>query len=184
MSGRAAHDLGVHVLDQALYLMGRQVQSISAATYRVRPRGRGYRTGRSNKMRRQRVRGGDLASAFIRMTDGSTLLLEAGWSVFGDYADDFSITLYGTEGGATMSVKNYGWEDTVRVYTETAGSPSVIIPTLVRGGGHQAVVNKFIEAIRSDEWSAHVGREGLLRTRVVDACYTSAREGREMMLAE
>ena len=93
------------------------------------------------------------------------------------------MALYGTEGGARIEVEDYGWEDTLRVYTDIAGAPVNLRPELSRGGEHQAVVDAFVETIRRGDWSAHVGREGLKRTRIIDACYASAREGHEIMLA-
>lgn len=179
-------DLGVHVLDQALYLLGEPaIASVTASTYNeLGSRGRGMRTHGSKKMQ---VGSGfeveDLATAFIRTTDGATLLLEASWAVEGDFDDDFSLAIYGVNGGAEMDVKRYGWQDTLRIFTSVADSPVEIQPESVQGGGHQAVVSKFVETIRSGEWSGHTGQEGLNRARIVEACYTSAREGREVTLS-
>lgn len=179
-------DLGVHVLDQALYLLGEPaIASVTASTYNeLGSRGRGMRTRGSKKMQ---VGSGfeveDLATAFIRTTDGTTLLLEASWAVEGDFDDDFSLAMYGVDGGAEMDVKRYGWQDTLRIFTSVADSPVEIQPESVQGGGHQAVVSKFVETIRSGEWSGHTGQEGLNRARIVEACYTSAREGREVTLS-
>ncbi len=178
-------DLGVHVLDLALYLLDEpQVAGVSAAAYaELGPRGRGARRTGSTKM----VVGSvfeveDLATAFMRLADGGTLLLEASWAVYGSAGNDFGVTLFGTEGGAEIKVKNYNWEDTLRIYTDVAGVPADVHPRLAPPEGHLAVVRNFVEAIRSGDWSAHVGREGLHRTRIIDACYTSAVEGREVVL--
>lgn len=176
-------DLGVHALDQALYLMGEpEITSVSATTYaEFGPRGRGMRTVGNKKM--QTGNGyevEDLATAYMRTADGATLLLEASWMVQGSYDDDFGVTLYGTEGGAEIDVRRYGWEDTLRVFTDQAGVPVETRPESVRGRGHQAVVEKFVEAVRSGDWAAHTGQEGLNRARIVEACYASAREGREV----
>ncbi len=178
-------DLGVHVLDQALFILGEpEIQSVTASTYNeLGSRGKGMRSHGSKKMQ---VGSGfeveDLATAFIRTTDGATLLLEAAWAVEGDYDDDFSLAVHGVDGGAEIDVKRYGWQDTLRIFTDTAGSPVEIRPESVQGGGHQAVVNKFVETIRSGDWAGHAGQEGLKRAQIVEACYTSARERREVTL--
>jgi predicted dehydrogenase len=180
-------DLGVHVLDQALYLMGEpEVVTVSAAAYaEFGPRGRGMRTAGNPKMSvGSAYEVEDLATAFMRTADGATILLEASWAVMGAYDDDFRLELFGTEGGALMDVKRYGWEDTLRIFTDQAGHPVEARPRSVRGRGHQAVIEKFVDAIRGGEWAAHTGREGLNRARIVEACYTSAREGREVALGE
>ncbi len=178
-------DLGVHVLDMALYLLGEpELISVSAATYaELGPRGRGSRGDRTLV-----GAGGyeveDLATAFVRLGDGATLLIEASWAVYGKAADDFGVTLYGTEGGADIAVKNYNWEDTLTIYTDTAGVPSEVRPRVTRGEGHNAVVRNFVAAIRGGDWSSQNGREGLRRAQIIDACYQSALEGREIPLVE
>ena len=56
-------------------------------------------------------------------------------------------------------------------------------PRVIKGEGHQAVVRQFVDVIRSGDWSTHIGSQGLTRTRVIDACYTSALQGREVLLS-
>jgi predicted dehydrogenase len=175
-------DLGVHVLDMALYLLGEpKVASISAATYaELGPRGRGN-WGDYKLVGAGGYEVEDLATAFIRMVDGSTLLLEASWAVYGKSADDFGVTLFGTEGGAEIDVKNYVWENTLRIFTDVSGVPAEVQPRVKKGEGHLAVVRQFIQDIRSGDWSYN-GEQGLYRTRIIDACYTSAIERREVVL--
>ena len=89
----------------------------------------------------------DLATAFIRLSGGATLNLEAGWAVYRESSDDFGVTLYGTDGGAEMKVRNYGTSDTVRIYTDVAGVPAVVTPEIEPREGHLAVVRRFVETI-------------------------------------
>lgn len=177
-------DLGVHVLDMILYLMDEpEVISVSAATYsELGPRGRGSRSQTLVGTGGYEVE--DLATAFLRLADGATILVEASWAVYGKAGDDFGVTLYGTDGGADIVVKNYGWEDTLTLYSDTAGVPSEIRPRVWRGEGHQAVVRNFVNVIRSGEWAAHDGSEGMRRTQIIDACYRSGVEGREVKVGE
>lgn len=177
-------DLGVHVLDLALYLMGEpEVVSVSGATY-AELAGRG---GFANAKAPTSGGGGqieveDLATAFVRLEGGATLLLEASWASHGSAGDDFGVTLFGTDGGAEMKVRNYGTTDTLRIYADVGGSPAEIRPKTGPGEGHRAVVRAFLAAIESGDYSSHRGAEGLRRTRIVDACYRSAESGREVVL--
>lgn len=179
-------DLGVHVLDLALYLLGEpEVRAVSAATYaELGPAGRGGRGDDDKTSTGTGYEVEDLATAFIRLADGATLLLEASWAVHGSAGDDFGLTLYGTEGGAEIRVKNYNWDDTLRIFTDVAGVPAEVVPQLTRGEGHLAVVRDFVDTVRSGDWSKEFGEQGLVRARVIDACYASALEGREVPLEE
>lgn len=177
-------DLGVHVLDMAMYLLGEpNVEAVSAATYaELGPRGRGSRQSEHRKGGDGAYEVEDLATAFIRLAGGVTLLLEASWAVYGSQEDDFGVTLYGTEGGAKIDVKKYAWEDTLRIFKDVDGEPVTLAPEVTKGEGHLKVVRDFVDAIRNDEWVTHAGRAGLRRAQIIDACYQSAEEGREIAL--
>jgi len=176
-------DLGVHMLDMALFLMGEpRAKSVSGAVYaELGPRGRG-----GSGMQKQQVGGGyeveDLASAFIRMEDHATLLLETSWATYRANNDEYGVTLYGTEGGAEIRVINYVPDNTLTVFVDVAGTPVDIHPHPGKGEGHLVILRDFVAMIRSSDWAGCVGREGLARTRIIDACYRSAREGREIVL--
>ena len=175
-------DLGVHVLDLAMWLLGEpEVRSVSASTYaELGPRGRGSsgatKFGAGNAYEVE-----DLATAFIRLENGTTLLLEASWATYSGVGDDFGVDLYGTEGGAEIDIKNYGWERTLRIFNDVGGTPADIMPRVKKGEGHLAVVREFIASIRTGEEPLRGGLEGLRRARIIDACYASAAEGREIM---
>jgi predicted dehydrogenase len=177
-------DLGVHVLDMALHLLGEpEVITASASTYNelgrlgrgIDKRARKYGTGSTYDVE-------DLATAFLRLSTGGTLLLEAAWATNSSAKDDFGVTLYGTEGGAEIKVSNYNFEDTLHIFTDVADVPAVIQPHLTRGEGHFAVVRNFIEIVASGNWSLYTGQEGLRRTKIIEACYASALQGREVVL--
>jgi predicted dehydrogenase len=179
-------DLGVHMIDMALYLMGEpEVESVSCATYaELGPRGRGGRGDFGLMQGDKPYEVEDLATAFIRLSEGATLNLEAGWAAYRESSDDFGVTLYGTDGGAEMKVRNYGTSDTVRIYTDVAGAPAVVMPEIEPREGHFAVVRRFVETIRGGDWEGQFGEDGLDRARIIDACYASALENREVSLRE
>ena len=179
-------DLGVHMVDMALFLMGDPgVESVSCATYaELGPQGRGGWSGKGLMTGENPYEVEDLATAFIRLSGGATLNLETGWAVYRESSDDFGVTLYGTDGGAEMKVRNYGTADTVRIYTDVAGVPAVVTPEIEPREGHYAVVRRFVETVRGGDWRGQHGEDGLDRARIIDACYASALEGREISLRE
>jgi predicted dehydrogenase len=158
-------DLGVHMVDMAIFLMGEpEVESVSCATYaELGPRGRGGRGDFGLMQSDKPYEVEDLATAFIRFSGGATLSLEAGWAAYRESSDDFGVTLYGTDGGAEMKVRNYGTSDTVRIYTDVAGVPAVVVPEIEPREGHYAVVRRFIETIWEGAWEGQYGEDGLNR---------------------
>ncbi|MGI8868829.1 MAG: Gfo/Idh/MocA family protein [Mycobacteriales bacterium] len=175
-------DLGVHMLDMALYLLGEpKVLAVSAATYsELGPQGRGASPYSAKQVVGSAYEVEDLGTAFLRLSGGATLLLEASWATYRESGDLYGVTLFGNDGGAEIRSKNYGWEDTLRIYRDENGVPVETRPEVPRGEGHLAVVRSFVEAIQSGDWKGHDGAEGLVRARVIEACYASAREGREV----
>jgi predicted dehydrogenase len=173
-------DLGVHMLDIALYLLGEpRVVSASAATYaELGPRQPAVHASAGGRPPLFDVE--DLASAFLRLDGGETLTLEASWAGYPGSGDRFGVTLFGDKGGAEIDVANYSPTDTLRIYQDVGGAPAEIRPLLPPGGDHREVVAEFVDAIRGGQWERHQGAEGLARTRIIDACYQSASEGREV----
>jgi len=56
--------------------------------------------------------------------------------------------------------------------------PEVHVPV----ARQRLVIAEFVNAVRGGDWAAHRGDFALHRTAVLDACYRSAAEGREVRL--
>lgn len=177
-------DLGVHMLDMALYLMGDpKVLSVTASTYAaLGPRGKGFSGNRYNVQQVFDVE--DLATAFIRLEGGKTLALETSWAGYGKHQDSFGVSLFGANGGAELDVAMYTEQDTVRVFTDMAGAPVEVRPTTERSGSHAAIAREFSEIILSGQWTDVIGRDGLRRAQVIEAAYQSARDCREIAVED
>lgn len=181
-------DLGVHVLDMALFLLDEpDVVSVTASTYNeLGSRGIGFdltarKSGLNSKFEVE-----DLATAFIRLSTGATLLLETSWATHSSAQDGYGVVLYGTQGGADIHAQKqttgYSTTDTLTIYTDVTGLPAKISPQVQGGEFHAAVTRDFIDIITSGNWSLHNGSDGLRRARIIDACYASALQGREVIL--
>jgi predicted dehydrogenase len=176
-------DLGVHILDMALHLMGEpQVTTVSADTFaELGPRGKGSRDPNANTLG-SAFEVEDLATAYLRLKGGGALQLETSWATFRAPGDNFGIELFGTDGGAKIEVQNYTSDDTLRIFTDVGGVPAEVKPATGAGLGHRAVVAEFVRIVKSGEWEGQNGSEALLRTEIIDACYASAKAGREVVL--
>ncbi len=176
-------DIGVHVIDYALHLLGEpKVLSVSASAFsEIGPQGRGGGSyGAQAADSAFEVE--DFASAFIRLEGGATLLVEAGWAAYRDTADLLDFRVYGTDGGAELR-RSGGPDDaveTLQVFTEERDYEPEVGPSL----GHQGVVDDFLAAVRGDQdtWRRHDGSLALDRARIIDACYASAAQHREVQL--
>ncbi|MEA2286545.1 MAG: hypothetical protein QOJ21_2588 [Solirubrobacteraceae bacterium] len=180
-------DIGIHVLDYALFLLGNpKVSAVSASTYDLLGRsGWGSNTSwnKSGAADSKTFDVEDLATVFMRLEDGGTLLLEASWAAHRADGDEFGITLYGTDGGAELIVEDYAPSGSLRVFTDDDGN---LVEKRLRGRpgrGHKAVVEQFAEKVRSGRFDEHDGSGAAELARIVDACYRSAAEQREIRLS-
>jgi predicted dehydrogenase len=81
-------------------------------------------------------------------------------------------------------VRNYTYDDTVRIFTDIGGMPTDLKPKIFKGdGGHTQVIRRFVNAILHGGPPTPTPAEGLRRAEVLDACYRSAAAGREVLIA-
>jgi predicted dehydrogenase len=180
-------DLGVHVLDMALYMMGNPgVTAVSAATYaELGPQGKGaWRGARFHVDVTQPYEVEDLATALIRLEGGATLQLETSWAAYTGAGDDFGVSLFGNNGGAEIVAKDYALTGTLRVFGEFAGIPTDSSPRLQKISGHTEIIKAFVTSILTGAPFSPSGEEGVERARLIDAIYRSAELGREITIDE
>lgn len=181
-------DIGVHALDYALHLLGEpKVLAVSAATHsELGPQGRGGGNRYTAQATSHAFEVEDFASAFLRLEGGRTLLLEAAWATYRETDDLLDFTVYGTDGGAELKVQGAPFPPVgqLRVFTDKDGESADYVPTVLPGRAHDAVVEDFITAVRAgeEEWARHDGSLALYRAQIIDACYQSALEQREVRL--
>ncbi len=177
-------DLGLHVLDLALWLMGHpRVVSVSGATYAAfGPMGKGGWDG----WRFTSGEGGfdveDLATAYIRLDTGAVLFLEASWATYTGAGDDYYVHLFGTEGGAELTVRRYTHKDTLRLFGDMAGTPVEIKPSYPQQDGHDMAIEHFVDCIVNDREPMASGEQGIEIVRIIDAIYRAAETAREIAL--
>lgn len=176
-------DLGVHMLDMALYLMGEpHVLSITASTYsELGSRGKGFFYPPPAG---QRFDVEDLATAFIRLEGGKTLALETSWASYGKHGDSFGVSLFGITGGAELEVNHYVDKDTLRVFTDIGGAPVEVRPNPEPRQGHLSIAREFTDLILRGQPELEIGRDGLRRAQVIEAAYLSAQQGREIAVED
>ena len=172
-------DIGVHILDLTLWLMGHpEPVSVSGQTYaKFGPR-EGV-LGLMGEWDPKTFTVEDFAAGFIRFRNGATLSLESSFAA--NIAENqFHTTLLGTEGGALL----YPSDDArTRLLREESGTLTDTIPAfLMRVNTHEAELRAFVQALADDMPVPVPGEQGLLVTRLLDALYESAETGHEVLL--
>jgi predicted dehydrogenase len=175
--GGCTYDIGAHVLDQTLYLMGEfAAATVSGQTYaKFGPRGRGDGAwGKSEIDPRKPFDVDDLSVAFIRLKSGRTVLLETSWAAHQPLPDVNGTQLFGTEAGATTNPLQL-FRPGRRGYRVEKIRP---LPPRVNP---DRMVH-FINVLLGREEPQVRPEESLAVQRILDAIYRSAATGREVRL--
>ena len=173
-------DIGVHMLDLALYLMGNpKPVSVYGSTYaEFGPRKRGIGTwGTPNWNGFYDVE--DLATALIKMEDGSTLTLDVSWAVHGDLENNGGfVHLNGSEGGAVIR-GNKG-----KLFLEKYGRAVDVElePNPKAENARVLMFRHFVECVREGKQPISNALTGYTNNLILEAIYESSRTGGEVKL--
>ncbi len=169
-------DIGVHILDLTLHLMGHpEPVSVSGIT----PQKLAKRTdirGWWGEWDRDKITVEDFAAGFVRFKNGAALSLECSWLLNQKEPETTSINLMGTDAGAQ-------WPD-LEIYGEEAGSTTDIKLQFAddKIGGHHKEIAAFAEAILEGKPSPVPAEQSLNVIRILDGLYRSNESGREVVL--
>ena len=182
--GGALIDLGVHVLDLALWLMGypKPVSVSGAAFAEFGPR---LQKTKPREMKpAHKIEVEDLGMGFIRFEDGAVLQFEAAWATHREpMQDGFFVRLFGSEAGANFFTGAANGE-TVQAFKYIDNEPTTLTPKLpTEHAGHSRAVHHFVECCLTGQTPESPGEHGLIGLKIIDAIYESARTGKEITLA-
>lgn len=170
-------DIGVHILDLTLFLMGHP-KPVSAS-------GRTWDTlGKDPTLfnywgdyDRSRFTVEDMAVGLVRFENGAVVLLES--SFMSNIKEElFRTELFGTKAGALVKA---GGDDPIEIYTEQDRQLFDLRPRNVPTvqSSHTAEVQAFVRAVASGGPSPVPPEQGLVLNAVFDALYRSSESGRE-----
>lgn len=174
-------DIGVHMLDMALYFMGNpKPVSVFGATYaEFGPKKRGIGTWGTPQW------DGvfdveDLATAMIRMEDGSMLTLEVSWAVNNAPEDSAGfVRLMGDKAGACFKTGQNG-----TFYTEQFDRPvDVDVQPNRNAPDERSLLSAhFVECVRDGKQPISDAMSGLTNNLIIEGIYESSRTGHEVAL--
>ena len=173
--GGAMIDLGVHQLDQMLWVLGHP--SIKSLTAQV------YTKFDKIDVPHLEMDVDDFSVAFLRFDDGSTLEMEISWASHHDTDENRLLQLYGTEGGARRYLVGYeGGPHDLTIYRRRHGAMTEeIVHSPAKVTNVQA---DFVDAILNDREPIATAQHGLITMMILDALYESSKTGREVVFSE
>ena len=174
--GGALIDIGVHTLDQTMWLMGNpKPVAVSGMVYDVF----GTRSDVVNTWGPwdpETFDVDDMSVALVRFEGDATLILRACWAAHIE-GNESKMRILGTEGGASM--------EPLRVFRDVHQTMVDIAPSgLPEVEPHTEEIAHFVDCVRDGEKCLVVHEQVLDVQAVIDAIYKSAEEGREVRLEE
>jgi predicted dehydrogenase len=170
--GGALLDVGVHMLDLAVWLMGNpEPARVSAQTQRKF----GTRPEIAKLLRSAwdpaKFDVEDFAVALVHFTNGATLLLRTSWAMHID-AETFSVRLVGTEAGATTIPP--------MVFRNHAGIPADEHLQVQPINSYEREIAHWLRVVEGKEQQLVTPQETINVQRIIEAAYRSAAEGCEV----
>ncbi len=176
--GGALIDIGVHMLDLALWLMGfPQPTAASGTTFNTWPALAGYTY---TSMWGRPVPGGtkdveDSAFAHIRLHGGGMIQLAVSWALNADAAPhEQHVRILGERGGVELRGLDQPW-----ILGERGGRLCDTRLSVPAENEFPLQLSRFLAAIERGEQPAATLEEGLVVSRTLDAIYHSAASGQE-----
>lgn len=178
--GGALYDIGVHLLDLALFCMNAfEPCSVSGQVYTTfGSRGLGEGGWGFSDAAHPGFDVDDGATALLRFADGATLTLDVSWAIHQKEPERMNVVLHGSEAGAGLypgELYRFGAEKGV-YETRTLAETPLDYP-------HENRFHNFIAAVLGTETLCVRPEQALAVQRILDAIYESSRSGREVMLS-
>ncbi|MFF2889358.1 Gfo/Idh/MocA family protein [Paenibacillus sp. NPDC057967] len=167
-------DLGVHMIDMAMWLSGNpKPVTVSGSTYRKFA----DRPDASGKIPAGTFDVEDLAAGFIRFDNGASLQIEFSWASNIEEEKKF-LEWRGTEGGFSLV------NDKLSLFTENEGTLINQQPHFKADEvpQHTANIHHFIACVLGREKPIITPEHGVDMIKILSAIYESAERGREIVL--
>ena len=171
-------DIGVHILDLTLWLMGHpKPVAVSGVARTELAHHEGAFTSWGRKPVPQDMDVEDFAAAFVRFENGATLILEMSWLLHHDVqGEDAHVWLYGTEGGCE-------WPNTTFTHTNYSAMQLVnrsLMLTQDTMEPHALECVEFARAVAEDLPSPVPPEDSLYVQTILNGIYCSQEVGHEV----
>ncbi|RXI99854.1 gfo/Idh/MocA family oxidoreductase [Anaerobacillus alkaliphilus] len=172
--GGALIDIGVHMLDTALYLMGYpEPHTVLGTTYAKIGQRSGV--GLLGKWDWENFSVEDMANAMITFKNGSTLLLEAAFAANVEEKDVMQVSLIGDQGGADVFP--------LKIFQEKHDTLIDVSPAFLPNYSfHEKEIRDFVNCCLTNTMPESTPHQGLILQKIVNAIYESAKTGEAIRL--
>ncbi len=173
--GGALLDIGVHMLDLAVWLMGNpqpvRVSSMVTAKFGKRPE--------VAKLLRsawdpEKFDVDDFSISLVHFASGASLILRVSWAAHIPDQQLFDVRVLGTEAGVTVTPP--------MIYRSTDGIPIDGKLTIGAGSGYEREIAHWLKVLSGEAQPIVKPEETLNVQRILDAAYASAEQGREITI--
>jgi predicted dehydrogenase len=171
--GGPVFDIGVHILDLTLWLMGFP-EPVSVSGRVCDPIGTrpGPQVAGMGNWDPKKYGVEDFGVGFVRFKNGATLVLEASWAL-NIPEDVFSTMICGTKGGLQSSP--------LKLIREEFGGLTTATPDILSGpSGHAEEVRAFVECVVKDLPEPVPAQQAIITQRILDGIYASSKSGAEV----
>ncbi len=178
-SGGPCIDIGVHILDLTLWMMGfPEPVSVTGVTQDKLARKPGAFSQWGGLIPQDIWDVEEFASAFVRFDTGATLVLEVSWLLHHKTTgEDMQMWLYGDKAGSHWPSNEIVWSN-----NETQQQLNTQLVRAESGEPHAKECMAFAEAIVNGRSSPVPPEQSLIVMTILDGLYRSATEGREIRL--
>ncbi|MBP1993688.1 Gfo/Idh/MocA family protein [Paenibacillus eucommiae] len=173
-------DLGVHMIDLAVWFMGNpKPVAVSGAVY-TKFAETELSDSEHSEFGSKNAEGifdvEDLATGFIRFANGATLQIEFSWASNIEQETQF-VELRGTKAGFSLN------NEELKLFTEIEGTLCNIQPQISRkGNGHGDNIHHFVDVVMGRQEPIFKPEHGVDMIKILSAIYESAKLGKEIQL--
>lgn len=167
-------DIGVHMLDTALYLMDYpEPDCVLGVTYQKLGTKRGV--GLLGAWDWQNYSVEDMARGMITFKNGASILLETAFAANVGPLDKMDVTVMGDRGGADVFP--------LKIYQEKHDTLIDITPAhLSEKGNHDLQIERFVDCCLTGSQPLSTPQQGIVLQKIINALYESAETGKALQL--
>ena len=169
-------DIGVHMLDTALFLMGYpEPDTVLGVTYQKLGTKKGV--GLMGSWDWENFSVEDMARGMITFKNGASILLESAFAANIEKADEMNVTLMGDKGGADVFP--------LKIYQEKHETLIDITPThLPKRNYHELELKRFVDACLDETTPLSTPEQGVYLQQIINGLYESALKGEAVKLSK